>query len=282
MPSPKLRAVLASPLLHFFVLGGLVFAYFNLLNPPSSRGPRDDELQLSATEAQRLMVDFMSTRHRAPNPDELHNMIRDWAVEEASVREAIALGLDKGDTMIRNRLRNKVEFLAEAPAAALTPDDATLTSYYQANARRYSEDGVLSFTQVLLPDGAGPERVQAVRADLQKGTDPASLSNSALLPPQVDAMPIPTVERIFGKDFGETVTALPLEQWSGPVQSGFGFHLVRLKMHRDGTLPPLAEVRDRVLTEWRADEARKLRETYIQNLLSRYKLNLPSFEDEVK
>ena len=282
MPKTRIRALLASPLLHFFLLGGLAFGYYNLRNPASERPAPDDVLRLGASDAQRLTLDFVTTRHRAPTPEELRSLIRDWAIEEASVREALALGLDQGDAMIRNRLRNKIEYLAEAPAAALTPDETTLAAYYQANAARFSHDGELSFTQVLLPANARPEEVAATKAELEQGADPGALNNSSLLPPEVEGMAAPAVERVFGKGFGNRIAALPLDHWSGPLQSGYGAHLVRLEKRQAGVLPPLAQVHDRVLAEWRADEARKLRDDYLAKLLQRYRLELPEIPDEAQ
>lgn len=90
------------------------------------------------------------------------------------------------------------------------------------------------------------------------------------------------VERIFGKGFGEAVMAMPLAEWSGPVNSGFGQHLVRLEQHEEGALPPFATQRDRVLADWRAEEARKMRADYLEKLLARYKLELPVIEDEAQ
>ncbi len=280
MPKTKIRAVIASPLLHFLVLGGLIFGVYNLMNPPGEQ-PHDNVLRLSENDAQRLALDFVTTRHRAPNPEELSLLIRDWAIEEISVREALALGLDQGDAMIRNRLRNKIEFLAEAPAAALTPDEATLEGFYQANTARFGQDDRLSFDQLLLPAGASPADIAALKAKLAGGADPGSLGASTMLPATVDAMPIQAVERVFGKDFGAEVAAAPTGEWFGPVESGFGAHLVRLEKREAGVLPPLATQRERVLAEWRANEARKMRDAYVQSLLARYRLELPTLDGSV-
>lgn len=279
MPNTKTRAILASPLLHFFLVGGLVFGAYSLMNPASEQ-PTENVLRLSEIDAQRLVTEFAAARHRLPTPDEVRGLIHNWAVEEASVREALALGLDQGDAMIRNRLRSKIEFLAEAPAAALTPDDATLEAFYQANAMQFSQDGELSFEQVLLPPGAEAQQARAVKVRLEAGADPASLSASAMLPSMVEAMPLQAVERIFGAGFGYAVASLPPETWAGPVQSGFGEHMVLLHERHEGALPPIDMVRDRVLASWRADEARKMREAYLQNLLMRYRLELPTIPDE--
>ncbi|WP_321339553.1 peptidylprolyl isomerase [Breoghania sp.] len=282
MLKTKARAVLASPLLHFIVLGGLIFGVYSLMNPASDQPSRDDVLRLSEADAQRLVLEFVNSRHRSPSPEEVSLIIRSWAIEEASVREALALGLDKGDTMIRNRLRNKIEYLAEAPATARTPDDATLEAFYRDNAARYSQDGTLTFTQVLLPADSDPAEIKAVQAKLEGGADPRLLSNSAMLPAEIRSMATPAVARAFGKAFGAEVEALPLDHWAGPVRSGFGSHLVRLEKRQEGTLPPLEKVRDRVLADWRAREARRMREAYIDNMLARYRLELPTLADEAQ
>ena len=114
----KIGTILRSPLLHFFVLGGLVFGFYAVTAPPEARAPRDDVLRLTEAEMNRMADSFLAAWGRAPTEAESRGLVRDWAIEEVMVREALALGLDKDDAMIRNRLRTKMEFLAEAPAAA--------------------------------------------------------------------------------------------------------------------------------------------------------------------
>ena len=150
----KIGTILRSPLLHFFVLGGLVFGFYAVTAPPEARAPRDDVLRLTEAEMNRMADSFLAAWGRAPTEAESRGLVRDWAIEEVMVREALALGLDKGDAMIRNRLRAKMEFLAEAPAAAMEPDEATLRAYYEANAGDYARPTQLSFSQVLLPGDA--------------------------------------------------------------------------------------------------------------------------------
>ncbi|SDF94936.1 peptidyl-prolyl cis-trans isomerase [Alloyangia pacifica] len=274
----KIGTILRSPLLHFFVLGGLVFGLYAVTAPLEARAPRDDVLHLSEAEMNRMADGFLAAWGRAPTEAESRGLVRDWAIEEVMVREALALGLDKGDAMIRNRLRAKMEFLAEAPAAAMTPDDATLEAYYSENAAAYARPAQVSFAQVLLPGDATAEEVAALRAELEQGADPAGLGQATMLPPRLEAMATPAVERVFGGGFGAAVAGLPVSGWSGPLSSGYGQHLVRLDAVEAAQLPPLERLRDKVIADWRSAEARKMRGAFTDELLSRYTLDLPGEE----
>ncbi|MDK3075041.1 peptidylprolyl isomerase [Sedimentitalea sp. JM2-8] len=275
-----IKSIIRSPLLHFFILGGLVFGLYALMNPPGAQPPRDDVLRFSETEADRLADAFTAAWGRPPTEAEARGLVRDWAVEEAMVREALTLGLDQGDAIIRNRLRTKMEFLAEAPAAAMTPDDETLRAFYDDNRDRYARPAMLGFAQVLLPEDADAEEIDALRAALAQGADPSGVGQATMLPPSMDGMPVPAIERVFGGGFGAAVAALPPQLWSGPVTSGYGRHLVMVQTVQETAAPALDTVRDRVLADWRSEQARKMRAAYTDGLLRRYTLDLPGEDGE--
>ncbi|SFD25305.1 peptidyl-prolyl cis-trans isomerase [Tropicimonas isoalkanivorans] len=270
------RRILTSPLLHFFVLGGLVFVLYGAMTPPGEGNAREDTLILSEPDAERLAAQFSATWMRKPTETELAGLMRDWAAEEALVREALSLGLDRGDAMVRNRLRQKMLFIAEAPAAAMSPDETELSAYYEANTERFARPGSLSFTQVPVPEETTEEDVAAMFAALEDDTAIAEMARSSLLPADIEGMAAPAVDRVFGTGFAAALADLPLKQWDGPVQSAYGRHLVRVTARSAPTLPPLGSVRDTVLSDWRAEEARKIREAFIDALLERYKVELPA------
>ncbi|MDF2231263.1 peptidylprolyl isomerase [Albimonas sp. CAU 1670] len=270
------RRILGSPLVHFFAVGGLIFALNAWLADPAPEVPDPDRLVLTAADAARLAERFERTWGRPATEAELEGLMRDWAVEEAMVREALALGLDRGDEMIRNRLRHKVSFLAEAPAASAEPDDATLAAFVEAHPERYASPGWIGFAQASLPPDAGPAETAQVLARLEAGTDPADFGGARLLPTEVERMPAPVVERVFGEGFVEALAELPPGRWSGPVRSAYGLHLVRLDGRGAAAPRPLEEVRERALADWRAQEARRARDAFAEALLGRYTLDLPA------
>ncbi|WP_138472430.1 peptidyl-prolyl cis-trans isomerase [Poseidonocella sp. HB161398] len=274
-----LSATLRSPLVHFFMLGGLVFALYGLTAEPGVAPRLDDVITLTDAEADRLADDFHAGWGRAPTREEARALVRDWAIEEAMVREARALGLDQGDAMIRNRLRAKVEFLAEASAATLEPDAATLAAYYEVNAADYAEPARISLTQVLLPAAVSEAEAGALVAELRDGADPQDLGRATQLPPRIEAMALPALDRVFGAGFAAEVARLAPGTWTGPLTSAYGPHLLRLDAFTPGAVPPLDSLREKVLADWRYDEARRMRDRYTEELMSRYRLVLPGMAE---
>lgn len=268
---------LNSPLIHFFAMGGLVFASFAVLDDRPK--VETDTIDLSTTDARQLADQFESSWNRPPTPDEMTQLMQAWVLEEAVVREALALGLDRGDAVIRQRLNVKMRFLAESRAAALEPDDATLQTYLVQNPDRFEMPPRIAFRQ-LFAEKAPADRITKIRASLDAGGDPSDLGEASLLPQDVSLVGTPTIDRIFGSGFAEALQALPDGEWAGPVTSSYGQHLVLITDRRAGGLPPLDQIRDRVESEWRASEADKMRESFGQDLLSRYQVVLPN-SDEV-
>ena len=272
-----IRTILKSPLLHFFALAGFIFALYTVLDDAPAT-PAPDAITLSPEEAGRLVNRFTKTWNRPPSEQEVKGLIRAWALEEAYVRDALALGLDRDDQVIRQRLKLKMQFLAESGAAAEQADDATLNAYLEENPERFRQPVRLTFSQILLPPDQA-EEMPKMRAALENGADPATLGKASLLPSSVPMTPVPAIDRTFGDGFGETLAGLAEDRWEGPVKSSYGLHFVRVTGRTEATLPPLAEIRGRVETEWRAAKARDMREAFEKALLARYTVTLPSAEE---
>ncbi|MBW0159566.1 peptidyl-prolyl cis-trans isomerase [Sedimentimonas flavescens] len=271
-----LKRIVRSPLVHFFVLGGLVFALFAVMNPGSeASGPQPEKIVLSPETASLLVSRMAESLERPPTSDDIRSAMEAWAIEEALVREARALGLDHGDEVIRNRLQQKVLYLAEAPAAAQEPDEASLQAFYDANAARFEAPGIVSFQHVLLSSKLAREEIDEALAQLRNGAAPESLGAAQLIPPIFEEIPLSAVDRVFGAGFAQQVATLPQGQWTGPVSSGFGPHLVYLYQYAPGELPELEAVRDKVVAEWRAEQVRAAREAFVETLLSRYDIEMP-------
>lgn len=271
----RLRMLLHSPLVHFFALGGLIFAaYAAIEDEPVALNP--DVISLTEGEANRLVQNFIATWNRPPTIRELENLMHSWALEEAHVREALILGLDQGDVVIRQRLNQKMKFLAESGAAMVEPDEAMLQTYLDQYAERFTQPARMALEQIVVP---GDRDASELLALLKNGVDPAPLGSASLLPRSFPMTPAPVIDRTFGDGFHEALATLPVGQWQGPVESGYGLHLVRVIERMDAILPPLSEIRDRVEAEWRATETKKLRESFGQALLDRYTVSLPNAEE---
>jgi len=263
--------LIREPLLHFLLVGGAVFALHGAINPATpGRGPA--VIEVSPATVARLASQFMAVWRRPPTAAERAGLIDDYVREEVYYREALALGLDRDDTVIRRRLRQKMEFIGDAGAETLAASDAELRAYFAAHPERFSRPARVTFRQAFLGDAdPGP-----ALAALAGGADPAGVGRGSLLPPTMEAAVASVVDGTFGEGFFAKVAALPAGAWQGPVASGYGDHLVRVEEAEPGETPAFEQVRAAVEDEWRREKAAELAEAGYQALRRRYAVVLPA------
>lgn len=267
-----MKSILKEPLIHFFLLGGLIFGVVTAFGDEQVTSA--DRLELSAGDQARLTRQFQAVWNRMPSEAERADMISRYIDQEVLVREAVALGLDQGDPVIRQRLEQKMRFLIEGEAASAEPDDTELQNYLVRNSGDYRTPPKLSFEQVMLPADATAPEIAAVLAALLDKEVPEMITHSALLPAAVTDAPPSAVDATFGTGFFSAIAELETAAWSGPVQSGYGSHLVRITRRTGGGIPELSEIRNSVLTDWmRADAQKRLAER-IKQLRSTYSINV--------
>lgn len=270
-----LRTWLLSPLVHFFLLGGLIFGAYALLEEePVRPAATPGAITLTPQQAERLVEQFAATWNRPPSVEELEGLMRAWVLEETHVREARSLGLDRGDAVIRQRLNLKMQFVAESGGADPAPDDATLQAYLDDHRNDFVRPARVAFEQVQLPPGEDDE-ARAIRAALERDATPSTLGAPSLLPISMPMTAAPAVDRLFGRGFHAALADAPQGRWHGPVESAYGQHLVRVTDRAEAVLPPLGEIRARVESEWRSAQARDRRERFAQALLERYRVTTP-------
>jgi hypothetical protein len=218
---------------------------------------------------------------RPPTADEIKGLVDDYIAEEIYYREAVAMGLDQDDTVIRRRLRQKMEFISADAAAAVEPTDAGLQAYLAAHPGKFLEPAELTFVQVYFNtekrgDQARPEAEQLL-AQLQAGRGPAALAGAGdptLLPGDMQSASPQLITNTFGSDFAAQILEAPVGQWSGPLQSGFGLHLVRVDERKEGTMPPFEQIRPLVLREWQAEQLTQSNKAYLDSLRARYDIRI--------
>jgi peptidyl-prolyl cis-trans isomerase C len=259
---------LREPLMHFLIGGALVFAFF------AWRGevvdPESRSITVTVDTAEQLAARFEQTMQRTPTPAEMDGIIRDYVREEVYYREAIRLGLDADDEVIRRRLRSKMEYLARAEAEAAKPDDATLQAWLDRNAARYAADARYSFDQIFLGDGDGAEVLRAVNG----GADWKDLGKPISLPKSLEAAGNGEIDRILGQEFAAALAEQKQGDWTGPIRSGFGQHLVRIRKVEVPQPPKLAEIRQRVENDWRVATATSREAKAYQALLDGYSITI--------
>jgi hypothetical protein len=264
------RAALNEPLVQFLIGGLAVFLLFAWRGEDID--PESRRITVTVDTAQQLAARFEQTMQRTPTPAEMDGIIRDYVREEVYYREARRLGLDVDDAVIRRRLRSKMEYLARAEAEAGKVDDATLQRWLDRNVVRYASEAKFSFEQIYLGDD--PAGAEAAFAALQKGIDWTDLGSPISLPKSMERSSTAEIARIFGDDFAASLAKLKPGGWGGPVGSGFGQHLVRIRSVSVPTPPKLADIRQLVENDWRADTAAEREAKAYQALLDGYDIRI--------
>ncbi|MES0826968.1 peptidylprolyl isomerase [Ruegeria sp. SCP11] len=272
-------SILKEPLFHFFLLGIAIFGWFSYLNDPPSVRDDGGQIVIDEQDIDRLINQFQSTWQRLPTPQELNGMQDALLRQEVLVREARALGLDQGDSVVRNRLAQKMEFLTLSLAQSTNPDDATLQAHLAENHERFMQPGRVAFQQIGLELSTDPTQIEAVLVALNGGADPAQFSGPSLLPPNQPLSNARQVDTKFGRGFFASLAELPKGKWGGPVPSSYGLHLVKIDISEPASLPSLDQIRDDVLFDWRRDLKNELSDAQFDALQAKYEVTAPTAED---
>jgi peptidyl-prolyl cis-trans isomerase C len=241
---------LREPLVHFLIAGATIFAFYAWRGDAVDAGDR--QIIVREAQVQRLANIWSQTWQRPPSANELDGLIRDYIKEEVYYREAIRLGLDKDDAIVRRRLRAKMEFLSSAEAETMVPSDAVLQAWLDRYPARYAADPLISFQSVYVSTTNGESKAKALLAELLGGADPQNLGDPISLPRSLIEATREDIDRQFGESFAEKLITMPKGAWAGPITSGFGLHLIRVDGVTAARAPKLAEVRQRVENDWRS------------------------------
>ena len=270
-----LKSLLRAPLGHFVLCGlaGVVWS-----GGGGSGAGDERRIELSAAQVEDLARQFEATWRRPPQPAELQGLIDNYVQDEILYREGKALGLLEDDPVIKRRVRQKLDVVAEELLASEPPTEAQLAQFLAEHPDRFRQPPRVSFEQVffgaLQPDAAAERRIAAIRARLERGADPQQFGDPTLLPRRETAMPLDLVARSFGETFATQLETLPVGSWQGPVVSGFGLHLVRLTERVPAELPALGQIRAEVEREWEAERRRRALEENYRRLREQYEVRI--------
>ena len=266
------------PSLHFVALGGLLFLIHPLLAPSPPSAP---EVVITADRVRSLADGWYEQWQRQPTSAELDRLVADEVRTAILAREAEALGLHHGDPAIQVLLREKMDLIAEHGAAASEPSDAELAAFYATRGDMLGGGPTISFEQILFDParrGDAAERdagtLLAKLAHDDDAVDPAALGDQSTLAGEYAGLPEWEVESIFGSAFKAALAQLPEGTWRGPLRSAYGIHLVKVTGRQVLAPPPLAEVRDVVIEQWRQDRGKALSDDAYERVRQRYRVTV--------
>jgi len=255
------------PLFHFLLIGALIFAW------SSWRGDEpqvlNDQIVVSVSDVERMAYQWQ----RSPSEAELQALVRDHIKEEVYYREALSLGLDINDPIIRKRLRQKMEFLVSDKADLIEPSADQLSNFFKQKKEQYKRKPTFDLQQIYFSEDSDINFEQLL-IELKNGKENKTLGDSIDLPKQMTAVNENYIKRIFGTEFNTQLETLVSDQWHGPIQSGFGSHLVLIENKQEVNNVVLDDVKQKVLRDWRLQQRKELDTNAYNILREKYKVKI--------
>jgi hypothetical protein len=277
------KHLLCEPLVHFLLIGALLFAVNHYLNPVGGAAPSSKQIQLSLDDLAQLAVIFQSQWRREPTPEELGRLVENKIQEEVLYREGLAMGLDKDDTIVKRRMAQKLQFLAEDVAAAREPTTAELKSWFEKNKAMFAQPPRVSFRHLYFSPDRRAQRARddAARALSKLAGQPqdAKLAGALADPFMFQEYYRDRAPDYLGKEFGpqfaQAVAKLAPGSWQGPIESGFGWHLVFVDTVIPGRVPNFEEIEPDVKTAWLSEQKALAWEKAYKEMRAKYTVLLP-------
>jgi hypothetical protein len=242
----RIRTLVGEPLLHFLVIGIALFVAYRWVSPSDSSGAR---IVITQGVVDDLVAQHVAARGREPSTTELNRLIESYLHDEILYREGVKLGLERDDIVVKRRVRQKIEMIAEEDASTAAPTDADLFAYLMAHRARFIRPAILTFEQ-------------------------DELNKPTLLPHRMMQTPADLVARDFGDSFAAVLETVPIGKWVGPIDSSFGAHFVRVSDRTPATAPQLADVRDQVVREWENDRRQRARNDAYTKMRGEYQVTI--------
>lgn len=284
-PRARLGRWLREPLLHFLLAGVAVFGVYHALNPVSAEREASNQIRVTEDVLRQLTATWLAQGRSPPTPEQMENLVEMKVREEIFFREALALGLDKNDTIVRRRLAQKMEFLAEDLTAIDDPAPDQLKAWFEANAERFASAPRASFRHLYFsPDRRGARaRDDAVRVLGQlRGEAAASPVAAGLADPFMfqdyyGDRSYDQLAGILGETFARSLFGLEPGSWQGPIESGYGWHLVWIDALELKRVPAFEDVKPEVKRNWIAERRVQGKRKLYEAIRARYKVILPEF-----
>ena len=269
-----MRRLIREPLVHFFLIGSVLFLIYDFVDTTPTQ---PEEIIVNEERLAAIRARFEQTWKRPPTASELEGLIDQWVREELLYREGVALGLDRDDPVIRRRVAQKMGFMAEALSSDL-PDDAELAAWLRDNPERYREPDRYTLRQVYLDparhDGSLDQAVRDVRNAVAGGADWRDLGDRTLLPARLEDVDRVRIATIFGAGFARALAGVTAETWAGPLESGYGVHLVYVESYEKGELPSFDEIRAKLEQDYLQAQAERAERELIAALRDRYEIRI--------
>lgn len=285
-PGRRWRRFLAEPLVHFIVVGVVVFGAYSYFHPQPQSVIEGQKIVISADDVRQLVVAWLAQGRPPLTQAQLQSLIDQKVAQEVLFREGQDLGLDRDDEIIKRRVAQKMDFLAANVASLQEPETSELMKFFAAHTEQFALPPHMNFRQVYFsPDQRGSKARADAQAALSRiaGTAADSDDVAALGDPislrgeYTDTTPEQAMKE-FGPGFSAEIFKLKPGVWRGPIQSGYGWHLVWVEPVVPGRVPRFDEVEADVKTAWRDDQFLKIKRAAFKEMRARYTVVEPPLD----
>lgn len=275
---------LREPLLHFLLAGLALFAGYRALHPELNSRDLSDRIVLTEDDLRQMNAAWLAQGRPTPTPEEMRRLIESKVREEILYREALALGLDKGDTIVKRRLAQKMEFLTEDLTSVRDPKTEELKAWFKEHRERFALPPRLSFRHLYFsPDREG-KQVKEVAASARErlAGKPAdsplttSLADSFMFQDSYRDRTPEQVADVFGRTFAAALFQLTPGSWQGPIESGLGWHIAWVESITPGRAPAYEEIESDVKSGWIEEQRADSRRRAFDAMKARYEVILPN------
>jgi peptidyl-prolyl cis-trans isomerase C len=265
------------------LIGVALFVGYSVLYPKSETPSESNRIVLTPDDLVQMSVAWLAQGRSPPTPEQMQNLIELKVREEVLFREAIALGLDKDDTIVKRRLAQKMEFLAEGAAIENDPSTETLKAWFKDNQQRFALLPRVSFRHLYFSSDRHGERTReaAARALEQVAGQPAVSSSAATLgdpfmyQDYYGDRSFDDIAKLFGLNFARALVSIKPGSWQGPVESGYGWHLVFVDSSAPSRVPAFEEIESDIKASWIAGQRAQAKAKAYETMRARYQVVLP-------
>jgi len=279
----RLKQWLREPLLHFLLIGAALFVVYRALNPSPQADAPSNLIKLTQDDLAQMSVAWLAQGRPAPTPEQMRNLVELRVREEILYREGLALGLDKGDTIIKRRLAQKMEFLAEDVSTLAEPTTEELRTWFEVNAQRFALAPRVSFRHLYFSSDRGGELARAAAAQalqvlIGRPSDwlgAAALADPFMFQDYYGDRSFDDMAKLFGPNFARALLQLRPGSWQGPIESGYGWHLIWADSLTPSRVPAFEEIEPEVKAEWVAEQRAQAKRRAYEAMRTRYQVVLP-------
>jgi len=272
-----MKRIIREPLFQFLTIGALLFFLYGLISTEKSR----NEIVVDTNLINELAAKWELKRNRQPSLQELKGLVKQYIEQEVLYREALAMNLDHNDEIVKRRLAQKMEFLSDGLAESLQPTEEMLITYYEENRENYKKLPIYTLEQVYFSEVKRVNVFEDAKSAL-KSENPEELGDNISLSSQYKNISALRIARDYGSAFATALDSLPIGEWTGPIYSGFGIHIIYIKEKKPAGYFTYNEVAAKVNVDYNYEASNNFKKELIASLLKNYTININLDDNTLK